>query len=136
MNRFSLVRFIICIAILLCSGTLCGHGQTYDLGKYRISMSEDKNGHVIRRSPSVEKTVLPSVYYDPTAELLLFSSETALTSLPVEVLDEAENVWMQETLNVEPEQVSSVSISSLPVGTYAVRIWIKGQAYIGEFEVE
>ena len=133
MNRFSLVRFIICIVVLLCSGT-CLYGQTDN--SYPVQFREKTSNHDKRRSPSVEKTVLPSVYYDPTAELLLFSSETALTSLPVEVLDEAENVWMQETMTVESEQVSSVSISSLPAGTYAVRIWIKGQAYIGEFEVE
>lgn len=134
MNRFSLVRFIICIAILLCSGTFNGYSQNVQSSIQFVLVKTNK--HHPQRSPSVEKTVLPSVYYDPTAELLLFSSETALTSLPVEVLDEAENVWMQETLTIEPEQVSSVSISSLPAGTYAVRIWIKGQAYIGEFEVE
>lgn len=99
-------------------------------------MSEDKNAHGIRRSPSTEKIVLPSVYYDPIAELLIFSSETALASLPVEVLDEAENVWMQETLTVESGRTSAVSVSSLPAGAYTVRIWMKGLAYIGVFEVE
>ncbi len=133
MNRYSLVRFIISLAIFLCSGT--GLYSMAD-NSYPISFREKINKHDKRRSPSTEKIVLPSVYYDPIAELLIFSSETALASLPVEVLDEAENVWMQETLTVESGRTSAVSVSSLPAGAYTVRIWMKGLAYIGVFEVE
>ncbi len=132
MNRYSLVRLIISLAILLCCGTFNGHSQNAQ----NLIQLVKTNKHHLQRSPSNEKIVLPSVYYDPIAELLIFSSETALASLPVEVLDEAENVWMQETLTVESGRTSAISVSSLPAGTYTVRIWIKGLAYIGVFEVE
>lgn len=51
--------------------------------------------------PSSTEVVLPSVFYNSVTKDLCFISETELDGVPVEVADEAGNVWLQRSISVE-----------------------------------